>query len=153
VPQARRWFLVKLVADTAMLVIGLTLVVGGVLGVVRYRPGEPYSPDQRSADTATVYVSGSEGVAYWMQWDSFSGALGGRKEGVVGEERAVYEIDLSQASTDGSDTLEVWAGKSETDEGVLTLAVEVGEESVGWKYSTRADPALSEMYVSHTLDP
>ena len=56
----------KLVADTAMLVIGLTLVVGGVLGVVRYRPGEPYSPDQRSADTAAVYVSGSEGVAYWM---------------------------------------------------------------------------------------
>ena len=143
----------KLVANTAMLVIGLTLVVGGVLGVVRYRPGEPYSPDQRSADTATVYVSGSEGVAYWKQWDSFSGASGGRKEGVVEEERAVYEIDLSQASTDGSDTLEVRAGKSETDEGVLTLMVKVGEESVGWEYSTRADPALSEMYVPHTLDP
>lgn len=143
----------KLVADTAMLVIGLTLVVGGVLGVVRYRPAEPYSPDQRPADTAMVYVSGSEGVAYWMKWDSFSGALGGRKEGVVGEEPAVYEIDLSQASTDGSDTLEVWAGKSETDEGVLTLAVEVGEEFVSGEYTTRADPALSEMYVSHNLDP
>jgi hypothetical protein len=153
VPEARRWLLMKLVADSAMVVIGLTIVVGGVLGAVRYRPAEPYSsPDQRPADTATVYVSGSEGVAYWMQWDSFSGALGGRKEGVVGEEPAVYEIDLSQASTDGSDTLEVWAGKSERDEGDLTLAVEVGEEFVGWEYSTRADPALSEMYVSHTLD-
>ena len=49
--------------------------------------------------------------------------------------------------------LEVRAGKSETDEGVLTLTVEVGEEFVGWEYSTRADPALSEMYVPHTLDP
>jgi hypothetical protein len=142
----------KLVADTAMLVIGLTLVVGGVLGVVRYKPGEPYSSDPRPAGTATVYVSGSEGVAYWMQWDSFSGALGGRKEGVVGEEPAVYEIDLSQAPTDGSDTLEVRAGKSERDERVLTLAVEVGEDLVGWEYSIQADPALSEMYVSHTLD-
>ena len=142
----------KLVADTAMLVVGLTLVVGGVLGVVRYRPSEPYSTDLRPAGTATVYVSGSEGVAYWMQWDSFSGALEGSKEGVVGEEPAVYEIDLSQASTDGSDTLEVRAGKSETDEGVLTLAVEVGEDLVGWEYSTRADLALSGMYVSHTLD-
>jgi hypothetical protein len=143
----------KLVADTAMLVIGLTLVVGGVLGVVRYKPGEPYSTDLRPAGTATVYVSGSEGVAYWMQWDSFSGALGGRKEGVVGEKQAVYEIDISQAPTDGSDTLEVRAGKSETDEGVLTLAVKVGEELVGWEYTTQADLALSEMYVSHTLDP
>ena len=71
----------------------------------------------------------------------------------MGEEWAVYEIDLSQASTDGSDTLEVSAGKSETDEGVLTLTVEVGEEFVGWEYSTRADPVLSEMYVPHTLDP
>ena len=143
----------KLVADSAMLVVGLTLVVGGVLGALSHRPGEPYSPDQRPADTATVYVSGSEGVTYWMQWDSFSGASGGRKEGVVGEEPAVYEIDLSQPSTDGSDTLEVWVGKSERDEGDLTLAVEVGEESVGWEYSTRADAALSEMYVPHTLDP
>ena len=142
----------KLVADTAMLVIGLTPVVGGVLSVVRYRPGEPYSTDPRPAGTATVYVSGSEGVAYWMQWDSFSGALGGCKEG-VGEKRAVYEIDLSQAPTDGSDTLEVRAGKSETDKGVLTLVVEVGKELVGWEYSTQADPALSEMYVSHSLDP
>jgi hypothetical protein len=81
VPKARRWFLVKLVADTAMLVVGLPLVVGGVLGALSYRPGEPYSPDQRSADTATVYVSGSEGVAYWMQWDSFSGPWGDAKKG------------------------------------------------------------------------
>ena len=73
----------KLVADTAMVVIGLTLVVGGVLGALSYRHGEPYSLDQRPADTATVYVRGSEGVAYWMQCDSFSGALGGRKEVVV----------------------------------------------------------------------
>ena len=143
----------KLVADTAMLVVGLTFVVGGVIGVVRYSPGEPYSPDRRPADTATVYVSGSEGVAYWMQWDSFSGDLGGHREGVLGEEPTVYEIDLSQATTPASDTLEVWASKSEPDEGILTLAVEVGEESVGWEYSTRADPALSEVYVSHTLDP
>ena len=143
----------KLVADTVMLVIGLTLVVGGVLGALRYRPSETYSPDQRSADTAKVYISGSEGVAYWMQWNSFSGALGGREEGVMGEEPVVYEIDLSQASTDGSDTLEVRVGKSETDEGVLTLAVEVREETVGLEYTTRADPALSEMYVSHSLDP
>jgi hypothetical protein len=78
-----------------MLVIGLTLVVGGVLGIVRYRPAEPHLPNPRPVSTATVYVGGSKGEAYWMQWGDFSGALEGRKEGVVGDKSAAYEIDLS----------------------------------------------------------
>jgi hypothetical protein len=143
----------KLVADTSMLVIGLTLVVGGVLGIVRYRPAEPHLPNPRPVSTATVYVGGSKGEAYWMQWGDFSGALEGRKEGVVGDKPAAYEIDLSQAPTDGSDTLEVRAGKLETEEGTLTLALEVGDELVEGNYTSEADPALSEVYVSHTLGP
>jgi hypothetical protein len=88
-----------------------------------------------------------------MRWGDFSGALEGRKEGVVGDKPTVYEIDLSQAPTDGSDTLEVRAGKLETDDGILTLAVEIGDELVAWSYISEADPALAEEYVSHTLGP
>ena len=143
----------KLVADTSMLVIGLTLVVGGVLGIELYTPAERYSPDPRPASTATVYIGGSKGEAYWMRWGDFSGALEGRKEGVVGDKPTAYEIDLSQAPTDGSDTLEVRAGKLETDDGILTLAVEIGDELVAWNYTSKADPALAEEYVSHTLGP
>jgi hypothetical protein len=143
----------KLVADTSMLVIGLTLLAGGVLGIVRYKPAEPHSHNPRPASTATVYVGGSKGEAYWMQWGDFSGALEGRKEGVVGDKPEAYEIDLSEAPTDGSDTLEVRAGKLEIGEGTLTLAVEVGDEEVEWDYTSEADPALSEIYVSHALGP
>ena len=142
----------KLVADTAMLGIGLVLVVGGVLGVVGHRFGEPYSPDPRPSETATVYVGGTKGESYWLHWGDFRGALKGQTEGVVGDEVAIYEIDLSQAPTDASDTLEVRAGKSEKTEGNLTVAVEVGEEFVGWEYTSEAEPALSEVYISHTLD-
>jgi hypothetical protein len=143
---------VKLVADTAMLVIGLALVVGGVLGVEGHRFGEPYSPAPRPSKTATVYVGGTKGESYWLHWGDFCGALKGHTEGVVGDKLAIYEIDLSQAPTDGSDTLEVRAGKFERTEGTLTVAVEVGGELVGWEYTSEAKPALSEMYISHTLD-
>lgn len=145
----------KLVADTSMLVIGLSLIVGGLLAVARYgESAQLYSAqDQRPADTAAIYVSGSKGEAFWIEWGDFSGTLEGHEEGVVGEEPVVYEIDLSQAPTDGSDTLEVRAGKSERGEGALSLEVEVGDEQVGWDYTSEADPALSEMYISHTLGP
>lgn len=141
----------KLVADTSMLVIGLTLVVGGMLSLARYMSAEPYTQDPPTDDTATVYVGGSKGGAYWMQWGDFSGAIQGHKEGVVRDKPAAYEIDLSQAPTDGSDTLEVRAGKLEREEGLLTLTVVVGDEVIGWDYTVEADPALSEVYVSRTL--
>lgn len=152
----RRWLLMKLAADTSMLVIGLSLVVGGLLSVARYGEfAQPYSAQNpQPADTATIYVGGSKGEAFWIEWGDFSGTLEGRKEGVVvGEEPVVYEIDLSQAPTDGSDTLEVRAGKSQREEGDLSLEVEVGDEQVGWDYTSEADPAISELYVSHTLGP
>jgi len=141
----------KLVADTSMLVIGLTLVVGGMLGLARYMSAEPYTQDPPTANTATVYIGGSKGEAYWMHWGDFSGALDGRKEGVVGDKPAAYEIELSQAPIDGSDTLEVRAGKSEREKGLLTLTVVVGDEVIGWDYTSEADSALSELYVSRTL--
>jgi hypothetical protein len=143
---------VKLVGDTAMLVIGLALVVGGVQGVVGHKLGEPNSPDPRPSETATVYVGGTKGESYWLHWGDFCGDLKGHTEGVVGDKLAIYVIDLSQAPTDGSDTLEVRAGKSERAEGTLTVAVEVGDELVGGEYTSEAEPALSEMYISHTLD-
>jgi hypothetical protein len=143
---------VKLVPDTAMLVIGLVLVLGGILGIVGHKPGKPYSLDSQPAEAATVYISGSKGVPYWLHWGDFCGASEGHREGVVGEEPAVYEIDLSQVPTDGSDTLEVRAGKSEMAEGTLTIEVKVGGKLIGWEYTTEAEPDLSEVYISHTLN-
>jgi hypothetical protein len=102
--------LMKLVADTSMLVIGLTLVVGGVLGIVRYEPGEPYSsPDPRTTDTATIYVGESKGEGYRVRWDDFSGTTleKGRKRGVLGDDPVVYEEDLGHAPTDARDLAEI----------------------------------------------
>ncbi len=60
--------------------------------------------DRPLFDTGTVYVGGSKGEAYWMRWGDFSGTIEGHEEGVVGNKPVVYEIDLSQAPTAGSDT-------------------------------------------------
>ncbi|MGI8909596.1 MAG: hypothetical protein ACR2JR_03450 [Rubrobacteraceae bacterium] len=141
----------KLVGDTLMLVIGLTLVLGGVVVLGGNRPVEANRPAPPTANTATVYVGGPEGEAYWMKWGDFSGALGGRKEGIFGSEPSAYELDLSKAPADGSDALEVRANKLEAWEGNLTLVVEVGDESIDLEDTSETAPNIAELYVSHRL--
>jgi hypothetical protein len=106
---------------------------------------EPNQPRAVAEHTATIYISGyvegSGSGAYWMKWGDFAGELeAGREEGVVKDYPSKHRLDLSAALADGSDTLEVWVGKSEAWEGYLNLVVKLDGKFVGCDDTRRAIP-------------
>jgi hypothetical protein len=114
-----------------------------------------HRPALEPAHAAVVRVSGhverSGSGGYWVRLSDFAGKVGGRAEGVLGDNPSEHRFDLDGAPTDRSDTLEVWAGKSEGWEGYLNLVVTIDGRFVGCADTSAGDPAVAEAYASHRL--
>ena len=140
----------------------LLLVILGLLAAtstlhdtrVRHATAAHHS-DLMPENVAVVYVSGyvdgSRSGPYWVKLGDFAGAVEGHAEGVLKGNPSRHRFDLDGTPTDGSDTLEVWAGKSEAWGGYLNLVVKVDGRFVGCADTPAADPAIAEAYVTHRL--
>jgi hypothetical protein len=142
--------MVRIVVVLAVLLAAL-YGCGSPLGGQEAKTVEPPPVDE--SNVAEIYVLGASGGEYWISWHDDTGDVAEvhRKHGTVVEDPKPYRVDISEAPTDGSDTLFVDAGKRTMWEGDLSLVLKVGGKFRDCYSISETDPAIAETYVRWTV--